>query len=129
MKKLTLLLVFAAFCIISNAQLLGGSSIEKYEMIGNDSLQKRTELLLFNTCLNVIGEDTTGVSTTVISKRHSLATKIIANQANLTSYRNMLVRALLSAPGVTINLSSSDSDIQFGINSVFNDLAGVKFDD
>lgn len=130
MKKVILIAIIVSFGIAPiKAQLLGGTAIEKAAMVNNDSLNAKVQMLLYRTCLDVIGEDTTDISPTIIDKRHKLATNIISSVKNLQDKKNMFVYAVLTNVSVEVTTSSSDNDIQSAINAVFSDLAGVKLED
>lgn len=120
MKKLVLVLFVTVLCF----SVTGQTAVENYSLVQSDTFNLRTEMLLIKSCNAIVGEDTTTYSLAIVNKRHSLAMNVYSD---IAKYRMRFVRAI-AAQG-TLTESSSDNDIEFTINSVFNDLAGVKFDD
>lgn len=120
MKKI----LFAFIALIIALNIEAQTAQQNYELVQNDTFNIRTEMLLIKSCNAIVGEDTTTYSYATVVKRHNLCMNVYAD---ITEYRMRFVRAI-AAQG-TLTTSSSDNDIEFTINSVFNDLAGVKFDD
>lgn len=129
MKKLVFIFMIILAGLAVKAQT---PAINADSLIKSDTFNIRTELLLLRSCNQIVGEDTlqiVGLDTTrytiaQINKRHNLA---MAVYADIPKYRMRFVRAIASQGSLTLN--SNDGDIQFTINSVFNDIAGIKFDD
>lgn len=120
MKKIILSLVFFAAVLAANAQ----QSVIDYELSKSDTFNIRVEMLMLDVATQVCGEDTSTYSHAAVIKRHNLVQKIYAEPVK---YRQLFVKVLSSQS--TLTESSTDSDIEWLITSIFNDLAGVKFDD
>lgn len=73
---------------------------------------------------DILGEAKGGFSDTKFGKRQSLADQVITNSG---SFVDRFAWAVAASPA--ISAGSSDSDIQFTVNSVWDDLAGVRITD
>lgn len=97
-------------------------SITKYQTAVNPDFKARIKILLIGSCIDIIGEDPANKTTAYIEKRHSLAVQILNNPE---MFIERFAFAIVSYNSSTINLDSPDGDIQWTINTVFSDIAGL----
>lgn len=121
MKRVLIIFSLVLIALVAKTQ---SQALINYELMADADFVSKTEMLLIKACNSIAGEDTTTYSYTTVTKRHNLTQKIYLNTPE---YKGIFIRAIC-AQG-TLTSSSSDNDIEFTINSVFNDIAGVKFDD
>jgi len=117
MKKLLLLLI-SCLTITSYSQ----TALDNYNLSKNETFIKKTETLMLKAANSIVGE--TGLSAIVLQKRANLAAKVYYD---ISAYKRIFA-SLIAAQG-TLTLASSDNDIEFTINAVWNDLAGVSYED
>jgi len=89
-------------------------------------LRKRIRMATVQSALAVQGEATASQSPAALVKRAALAARVLASAGGGSSSDDLdtaFVWAVLA--GGLIKPDSTDSDIQFTVNSVFSDLAGV----
>ena len=97
---------------------------DNYELSNNSDFILRVEMLLLKVINNVIGEDQGSMTLDKFNKRHDFAYKCLLNSNN---YIVTMCRCVANNP--TIDINSSDGDIEFTINSLVDDFAGVKSTD
>ena len=79
---------------------------------------------LLKAAIDAVGEGTGTYSQAAVDKRHSFGVSVINSP---DSYATTLKYAIAS--NVAIHEFSADGDIEFTVNSMFNDFAGVKAGD
>lgn len=99
-------------------------SITKWQTATNPDFKARIKVLLIGSCIDIIGEDPANKSTAYIEKRHSLAVQILNNPE---FFIERFAFAVVSYNSSIITTESSDSDIQWTVNTVFSDIAGVTY--
>lgn len=97
-------------------------SIQYYTELPAFGLKVKNALLKAAT--EVIGEGTGTYPQPAVDKRHALAVQILSNP---DSYVSTLKYSIAS--NVAIHEFSTESDIEFTVNSMFNDFAGVTAGD
>lgn len=93
---------------------------DQYDLAQDTIFRKRIHIAMATAAINVAGEPQAEMSDAAYSKRQALAT-----QALRTPGAFVEVFALAVAQNPAITGASLDSDIQFTVNSVWNDMAGV----
>jgi hypothetical protein len=110
-----------------------------YDLGINSELRKLTEGSIMVAATQISGEDPAGKTTIELAKRQSLANRVISG-----SQRQAIIfaKAVAAQAGfysvVTIEASGSltytgtgtlDSDLDFTVSSVWDDIAGITFAD
>jgi hypothetical protein len=93
-------------------------------LASDTSFRDRVRLALATAAVDVMGEAKGSMSDTVFGKRQSFAYSVISNS---NGYVDRFAWAVVA--NVAINNASSDSDIQFTVNSLWNDMSGVTITD
>lgn len=88
------------------------------------AFQARVRVAIVTAAVDVMGESKTGLSDTVFDKRQALAHAVLNDSAG---YLDRFVWCVVA--NVAISSASTDSDIQFTVNSVWSDLSGVTVTD
>lgn len=99
-------------------------ALDKYQTCTNVDFRARVKILLIGSAIDIIGENPVGKSELFIKKRHELAVQILNNP---DSYIDRFCFAIVSYNSSTLTVNSPDSDIQWTINSLFSDIAGITF--
>lgn len=100
------------------------TSIRKWQIATSPDFKARIKVLLIGSCIDIIGEDPANKSSAYIEKRHSLAVQILNSPE---FFIERFAFAVVSYNSSIITTESSDSDIQWTINTVFSDIAGVTY--
>lgn len=87
------------------------------------AFQARVRVAIVTAAVDVMGEAKT-MDDTVFNKRQSFAFQVISDSAG---YLERFVWAVVA--NVAISSGSTDSDIQFTVNSIWDDLSGVIITD
>jgi hypothetical protein len=93
---------------------------EQLTLLSDQSFRDRVTMAMVSAALDVQGEAETPDHPTYYAKRSALAVGALTSPS---MFADRFVWAC--AANVAINAESSDSDIQYTVNSVFSDLAGV----
>lgn len=101
------------------------AAIDDYNIATDPTFLNRVEALLIESVKDVVGEDTSGMNTSKASKRHDHGTRVLRDPS---PWRDQYSIAVATNPSIT-STSASDADIKFTINSVFDDFAGVTYDE
>lgn len=88
----------------------------------NPEFKARVRMAVTIAGKDVMGETQGAMSDTEFNKRQALASGILNNVVSADW-------AFLVASNPVITLDSTDSDIQFTVNSLFSDVAGVSEND
>lgn len=88
------------------------------------SFQLRVRVAVVSAAKDVMGESKGSKTDAAFAKRQSFAHVVLSNSAG---YLDRFVWAVVANPAITA--TSDDSDIQFTVNSVWDDLAGVTITD
>ena len=96
------------------------SAQDNFNLAENPTFKLRVNSLMKKSALAIIGE--TNLPPIAISKRHKLAESILSDRKRVIEYN--FCHALTSQG--TLAEASTDSDIEFTINSIFSDMAGVS---
>lgn len=125
MKKLLItFILIIPFCLVTQGQ----TASESYDYSRNDTLIQKVEIMMWKVCQAVIGEADVANGGTypsaVIAKRHSLAIKCFNDS---DEYKRRFTSAIFSLG--LFDATISDINIEGYIGNVFNDLAGVTYND
>jgi hypothetical protein len=93
---------------------------DQLALLSDQTFRDRITMAMVTAALNVQGEAETADSPTFYAKRSALAVGALTSPS---MFADRFVWAVAANPA--INADSSDSDIQYTVNSVFSDLAGV----
>jgi hypothetical protein len=85
------------------------------------AFQAKVRVALVTAAVDVMGEDKTGMSDAKYGKRQALAYAVL--QSGGASQTERFAWAV--AANVAVSSGSTDSDIQFTVNSVWDDMSGV----
>lgn len=116
--------------------------LEIQDLINNSEFQKRVSSAISKTANSVSGEDPTsygGQGSTWSTKRHNLASSVLLDNAGFAKIFKINCAVQPGLNGViTIENDGSltytgtgsiDSDIEFTVNSLWDDIAKVSYDD
>jgi hypothetical protein len=90
----------------------------------DEAFRLRVRVSIVTAAKDVMGEAKGVMTDTVFNKRQELAHQVINNSAG---YLDRFSWAVISNAAITG--ASTDSDIQFTVNSLWGDLAGVSITD
>lgn len=93
-------------------------------LAADTSFQLRVRVAVVTAAKDVMGEAKGSMTDTVFNKRQQFAYQVINSSLG---YLDRFVWAVVANPVITN--ASVDSDIQFTVNSVWNDLCGVVITD
>lgn len=90
----------------------------------NPAFKTRIKGAMITSAVSIVGEAITDNKQILLDKRHILGVEILNSpDSKLAAFSY----AVASNPTVlAAGLSATDGDIEFTVNSVFNDIAGVK---
>jgi hypothetical protein len=98
------------------------AAIDNYNLAMDADFRKKVQSLMLKSALAVAGEDPTDKQDPYIRKR--------ANSANFTIYNQdkavNILSHLITSMG-TLDLQSTDNDIEFMINSVWDDYSNILY--
>lgn len=94
--------------------------LDKAALASDANFQLKVKVAIATAAIDVGGETQGQMSATVYAKRQALAIDVLRESAR---WVERWAWAIVS--NVAIDDASSDSDIQFTVNSMWNDLAGV----
>jgi len=100
------------------------AAIDNYELALDPDFRKKVRSLMLKSALAVSGESDTNKQDAFIRKRANAANFTIYNQTNAMDILSHLVAAGGALTGV-----STDNDIEFTINSVWDDYSGLTLAD
>lgn len=120
MKKSILILGLLTIMISLSAQ----TAAQNFELYESEAFQKRVQMLSLQSATQIIGEDLSTFSAAQVAKRHDFAMKVLEDPNHCAD----IIARVCAAQG-TLTSESNDGDIQYTINTIWNDLAGVKYDD
>lgn len=110
---------------------------ENHEVGRNAEFKRITEIAILKVGTQVAGEDTTGMQPVVATKRATLANNVFyASKDQAVKFAMHL--ASLGTISVTVDDNgdlnytgggSLDADVEFSVSSIWNDRAGVTYDD
>lgn len=100
------------------------SFTDQATLAADTSFQLKVRVAVVTAAKDVMGEDKGSMSDTVFGKRQQFAFQVINSSLG---YLDRFVWAVVANPVITN--ASSDSDIQFTVNSLWDDLAGVTSTD
>lgn len=99
--------------------------VEQITLAKDEAFRTRVRMAVMTAAVLVAGEAQNAMSTTAYLKRQGLATKVLA-AAGYGEHGEMLdMFAWAVAQNGAITAVSLDSDIQFQVNAVWSDCAGV----
>jgi hypothetical protein len=98
--------------------------IDQYALGEDATFQHRVQVGVLTAAVQVQGEAKDGMSDTAYVKRQNLARRVISGTDQYTR-----AFARMVATNSAITTGSSDSDIQFTVNSMWSDVAGVDLND
>ena len=87
----------------------------------DQDFRNKVDSLIRKSAIAISGEEPNGITQAAINKRQILCQKIFFDYDR--SIEKMFSKAVASLG--TLSPSSSDNDIEFTINSIFSDMAGV----
>lgn len=102
------------------------SFLSQVENTRNGELKQRIRMATIIAAVEIMGEDGSTLTPSVHQKRQDLAHKVITTAGLGTPTDNlamMFVWAVCRSPEITPE--STDNDVQFTVNTVWNDCAGV----
>jgi len=100
------------------------SFTEQAALAADLSFQNRVRVAMTVAAVDVMGEAKGQMTDSVYNKRQSFAFQVLSNSAG---YLERFVWGVVA--NVAITGSSVDGDIQFTVNSLWNDLSGVTITD
>ena len=99
--------------------------VDQITLAKDEAFRSRVRMAVMTAAVLVAGEAQNAMSTTAYLKRQGLATKVLA-AAGYGEHGEILdMFAWSVAQNSAISSGSTDSDIQFTVNSVWSDCAGV----
>lgn len=93
--------------------------LDQWSLANNEDFRKRIEVAIITAAVDINGETPSG-NANIDGKRKALALSIINSPS---SYVERFAKSVVT--NVAISVSSNDGDIQFTVNSVWNDIAGI----
>lgn len=100
--------------------------LDQATLAGDGDFRSRVRVAVATAAVQVMGESQGSFSDTEYGKRQGLAFEVLRAAASST-YLEMFVWATIQ--NAAIISGSSDGDIQFTVNSVWDDLSGVRITD
>lgn len=101
--------------------------VDQDEYPQSATFQKKIRVAMIKAALAVVGEDQSGMVAAGAAKRHELGVNILNDPA---AYEMRFRQAVAADPGgAGVSPASSDNDILFTVNSVFNDIAGLTLEE
>lgn len=94
--------------------------LDQAALAANADFQLRLKVAMATAATQISGEAKASLTDAVYAKRQALAAGVLLEPARWVERFAWAVTS-----NVAINAQSSDSDIQFTVNSMWNDLAGV----
>lgn len=118
MKKYILLLGFCFVAFGISAQ----TALDNYKLANNDTIQKRVIMLSLKIATQVTGETvSSSLTQTMIDKRHDFALRVFYNH----DWAKNIISSTIFSLG-TLNKNSTDSDLEYTIVTIWDDLSGIK---
>ncbi|MCP4586007.1 hypothetical protein [Pseudoalteromonas sp.] len=118
------------------------NNLEIYQLAYNSEFQKRISSSIAGAASAISGENPTsvgGVGSSWANKRHALATRVINDNTGFTrilSFNSAAQAGLNTVVEINpdgslnyIGTGSLDSDIDFTVSSLWDDVAGVSYED
>ena len=115
---------------------------EQYDLSKNSELRKLTEAAILITATQISGEDPTnygGLGSVWSQKRHTRATQVInsaqsqsiifANSVSAQVGFNSVITVDEDGSLIYEGIGTLDQDLLFTVNSVWDDVAGVSYED
>lgn len=99
---------------------------EQAALAADTEFRDRVRVALATAAIQVMGEDTASFDAEQFGKRQALAYAVLQDAAG-GPWLEAFVWATVQNPAITG--ASLDSDIQFTVNAVWDDLAGVRITD
>lgn len=90
------------------------------------TFRSKVRVAVMTAAVQIMGESHSGLEDQHFNKRQSLAYQVILS-AGANPYLDMFAWAVVTNTAITS--SSTDSDIQFTVNSVWDDVSGVLVSD
>jgi hypothetical protein len=100
------------------------SYTEQAALAADTSFRDKVRVAIVTSAVDVMGVAKGSMSDTVFGKRQSFAYQVISNS---NGYVDRFAWSVVA--NVAITGASTDSDIQFTVNSLWNDLSGVTITD
>lgn len=101
--------------------------IDQY-LLGEDStFQHRVQQAMFTAAVAIQGEVIGSMGAAQLAKRQALSHAVLSQAGSPGGMTSRFARLVAANPAVTG--SSTDSDIQFTVNSLWDDVAGVEAGD
>lgn len=100
------------------------TALERYQLSIDSDFQKKVRVLMLKSALAVAGEDNTDKKPEYIQKRANAANFTMYNQRNAVDILSYLIVSL-----DTLTNQSTDNDIEFTINAVWDDYSGLTLAD
>lgn len=99
---------------------------DQASLADDPTFRSTVRVALATAAIQVMGEDKASYSDAQYGKRQALAYEVL-RAASSGVYLEMFVWAVVQNAAITG--ASTDQDIQFTVNSVWDDLAGVRIND
>ena len=93
--------------------------VQSFDLANDEVFQKRVAIAMIKAALDVLGEDC-DLAKQICNKRAHLGEAILEDY---TVYLGRFSLAVVANPAISV--ASTDADIQFTVNSVYNDIAGA----
>lgn len=94
--------------------------VDQYDLAQDTAFRKKIHVAMATAGIAVAGEDKSSMGDVKYSKRQTLAHEVLRTPSQ---FIDMFALAVIQNAAITG--SSTDNDIQFTVNSVWDDLAGV----
>lgn len=94
--------------------------VDQYDLTQDTIFKKKVRVAMFTAAVDVLGEDKGTMDFHEWSRRHQLGKRIFAES---DAFLQQFLDAVTTNAAITS--SSTDSDIQYQVNQVYNDVAGV----
>jgi len=102
------------------------AAIDNYNLAENTEFRNKVDSLIRKSSIAIAGEEPTeALPIAAVNKRAALCNRIFYDNNRSVEY--MFSKAC--AAGGTLTENSPDNDIEFTINAIFSDMAGVTYTD
>lgn len=97
--------------------------IDQAALAADQTFRDRVRVALATAAVQIMGEDKGSYTDTEYGKRQALASEVLRAAAS-GMYLEAFVWATVQNPAITA--ASLDSDIQFQVNAVWDDMSGIR---
>lgn len=109
------------------------AALDLFNLAQNDDFQKKVRMYVLKSASSVVGEAATGLGIAQQAKRHALGVAALiggkVGDVTLSPEQVFMRFSWAAAAFGTLTNESSDSDIEFVVVSLWDDLAGVALGD